>query len=158
MQIIPLALGQSDGAITLWDENAELAIVFPRPIQFISDIAWGLGHLDDQPCLILYLFIGDQAVELYFPEQLPTSPEHQVDTWQTLFNWQPEVIKVRYGESPVDKNHEVMLLFPKEEGETLMEKLTAFILQAKQTLDSDHDEIHGQIVEKLSSLLREVAT
>ncbi|PWI56988.1 hypothetical protein [Sulfoacidibacillus thermotolerans] len=154
MQIIPLALGQTDGAITLWDENPELALVFPRPLQFISELAFGLGTLDEQPCLILYLFVAEQAIEVYLPESLPTNPEQEVDVWYTLLTWRPDMLKIRYGNSPLDQEHEVTLLFPKEEEETLAEKLTSFILRTKETLDGNQTQ--GAVIERLAHLLREV--
>ncbi len=155
MQIIPLALGQSDHAITLWDENPELSIVFPRPLQFVSELAWGLGTLDDLPCLILYLFIAEHTVELYLPEKLPTKPDEKVDVWQTILSWRPDLLKVRYGDSPVDKEHEVTLLFPKEEEESLITKLTSFILQTKEKVSDDYGQ--AEAIDRLTHVLREVS-
>ena len=152
MQIIPVALGQSEGVITLWDDNRDIAMALPRETQFISELQWGAGVLDDDPCLILYLFIGQQTIELYLPEHLPTTPEQQVAVWQTIMQWRPEVLRVRYGESPLARQHEVTFLLPKEEGETAADKLQAFVkqLEASESDREDSDDLTTQLLRVMS--------
>lgn len=127
MQLIPIALGQSDEALVLWDEYPELSVAFTRNTQTISLLNWGAGDLDGEPCLILYLFAGEQALEILLSETLRTSPESKIEAWSTLWNWKPDLLKIRYGPTPIDKESEVTFLLPKTEGETLIDKLTEFI-------------------------------
>jgi|GEM_PF-5194721 len=157
MQIIPVALGQSEGVITLWDDNRDIAMALPRETQFISELQWGAGVLDDEPCLILYLFVGGQTIELYLPEHLPTTPEQEVAVWQTIVQWKPDVLRVRYGESPAARQYEVTLLFPKEEGETVADKLHTFIrqLEANQTDSGVGSELTTQLLRGVSPYLSE---
>ena len=157
MQIIPVALGQSEGVITLWDDNRDIAMALPRETQFISELQWGAGVLDDDPCLILYLFIGQQTIELYLPEHLPTTPEQQVAVWQTIMQWRPEVLRVRYGESPLARQHEVTFLLPKEEGETAADKLQAFVkqLEASESDREESDDLTTQLLRVLSPYTQE---
>ncbi len=157
MQIIPVALGQSEGVITLWDDNRDIAMALPRETQFISELQWGAGVLDDDPCLILYLFIGQQTIELYLPEHLPTTPEQQVAVWQTIMQWRPEVLRVRYGESPLARQHEVTFLLPKEEGETAADKLQAFVkqLEASESDREESDDLTTQLLRVMSPYTQE---
>ncbi|MHB1629741.1 MAG: hypothetical protein ACYCVB_15475 [Bacilli bacterium] len=157
MQIIPAALGQSEGVITLWDDNRDIAMALPRETQFISELQWGAGVLDDDPCLILYLFVGRQTIELYLPERLPTAPEQQVAVWQTILQWRPEVLRVRYGESPLARQYEVTFLLPKEEGETAADKLQAFVkqLEASESDREESDDLTTQLLRVLSPYTQE---
>ena len=157
MQIIPVALGQSEGVITLWDDNRDIAMALPRETQFISELQWGAGVLDDDPCLILYLFVGQQTIELYLPEHLPTTPEQQVAVWQTIMQWRPEVLRVRYGESPLARQHEVTFLLPKEEGETAADKLQAFVkqLEASESDREESDDLTTQLLRVMSPYTQE---
>ncbi len=157
MQIIPVALGQSEGVITLWDDNRDIAMALPRETQFISELQWGAGVLDDDPCLILYLFVGQQTIELYLPEHLPTTPEQQVAVWQTIMQWRPEVLRVRYGESPLAREHEVTFLLPKEAGETVADKLQAFVKQLEESESDreDPDDLTTQLLRVMSLYTQE---
>lgn len=157
MQIIPVALGQSEGVITIWDDNRDIAMALPRETQFISELQWGAGVLDDDPCLILYLFVGQQTIELYLPEHLPTTPEQQVAVWRTIVHWKPEVLRVRYGESPLARQYEVTLLLPKEEGETVADKLQAFVKQLEESESDreDPDDLTTQLLRVMSLYTQE---
>ncbi|MDP9727648.1 hypothetical protein J2S04_000575 [Alicyclobacillus tengchongensis] len=135
MQFIPKALGQSNDLLTFWDHLPEMAILLPRPLQVVSEIQWGIGELDRQPCLILYLFVGEDTLELLLPRELPTSPHEQVDVWELLISWRTDCVKLRYGESPLHAEQEVTLFLPASESEALLSQLYLFV-QKSLTLSS----------------------
>lgn len=154
VQIIPAAVGQSDGAIVFWDDNPDIGMVLPRAVQLISEVQWGTGALDGQDCLVLYLFAGEQSVELYIPERLPTTPVDWLDVWELLCAWSPEVLKIRYGSSPADGNRELTLLLPKEEGEGPLDKLRLFVHKARRERDAGGwRDGNGEMLERLEALV-----
>ncbi|MCY0876136.1 MAG: hypothetical protein OWT28_07710 [Firmicutes bacterium] len=127
MNIIPSALGESAETLVLWDDCPEIGIALPRSPQLITELQWGAGTLDEgTQCLILYLFFGEDIAEVYLPEVLPTAPEQSVAVWDLLLRRDPEVLKLRYGTSPLARDSEVTLLLPSREGERLADRLRAF--------------------------------
>ncbi|KUO96961.1 hypothetical protein [Ferroacidibacillus organovorans] len=135
MQVIPAAVGQSDGLLVFWDDQPELGLLFPRSVEVVADVRFGAGRLFDRDCLILYLFIGEQTVEIYLPESLPTRFEQTASVWAFLCAWDPEALKIRYGETPADRSKESMLLLPKLEGERLLDRLRQFVTLTKDKID-----------------------
>lgn len=123
MQIIPRALGQTEETLVFWDDLAEIGVALPRPTQVIDEITVGLGVLENAPSLIVYASYGEQTLEVHLPRELPTSLEAQVDVWEVLWKWRPAVMRLRYGESPAQRDREVTLLLPKAPGESLAEKM-----------------------------------
>ena len=150
MQILPDAVGQSDGQIVFWDENPEIGAALPRPVQMISEVQWGAGLLDGEDCLILYLFLGEQALELYLPQTLPTAPAESLDVWALLWAWAPRMLKVRYGRSPADREREVVLLLPEADGERLSDALRAFAERADAGRESGEAALpNGEFLRRL---------
>lgn len=151
MKVIPVAIGQSDETLVLWDDNPELAETFQQRTQVVSELKWGIGVLEKDPCLILYMFLPKGSLEVYLPAALPTSPNEEIDVWETLWEWNPEVLKLRYGSSPTDREQEATLLLPKATGETLMVKLQEFVFQTKkqnkQGLPPLYEELIGRLEE-----------
>ena len=159
MQIIPNAVGQSEELLVFWDENPETGIALPRAVQMITGLQWGLGALDHDDCLILYLFSGEQAVELYLPQRLPTTQEQDVDVWDLLWTWNPQVFKIRYGSSPLDRAKEVTVLLPKGEGESVRDRLRDFVKLTDNP--SEYGElagIHGELLARLQTYVSEQET
>ncbi|QQE77220.1 hypothetical protein [Alicyclobacillus sp. SO9] len=126
MKIVPDAVGQSDGALVFWEETPEIGTKWPLSANVVDEIRWGVGSLEQEDCLVLYLFSKQEVAELYLPEQLPTSPDEAVEVWKVLCAWRPELIKVRYGSSPADTNKQVTFLLPASEGEDIVDKLRLF--------------------------------
>lgn len=145
MRVIPRAVGQSDGALVLWQDSAELADCFTQTSEVVTEVRWGIGVLDEDACLILYLFRATETLEVYLPQALPTSPQAQIDVWKTIYRWQPQVVKLRYGHSPAMRDGETTFLLPTQNGETAVEKLQAFLNQMKtqrgQGLPSSHEAL-----------------
>lgn len=155
MQMIPLAIGQSDGVLVLWEDNPEIGLVFPRGTEVIQQVEWGAGTLGQDDCLILYLFIGSQAVELYLPQRLPTTPEQELDIWLSICNWQPDTLKLRYGRTPSDREREVLLLLPKGPGEKLIDKLSEFVAQMRTRIDKiDKEASRWRMYTELETYLK----
>lgn len=128
MNIIPSALGESGNTLVLWDDCPDIGVALPRSPQLISELQWGAGSLEEgQHCLILYLFFGEDTAQVYLPEELPTSPTDSVAVWSVFLRRDPELLKVRYGPSPLDADAEITLLLPNREGERLADRLRAFI-------------------------------
>jgi hypothetical protein len=126
VEIVPIAIGESDGALVLWEPRPDIGIALPRAAQVIGEAHWGAGEHGDEPCLILYAFFGEQALELVLPQQLPTTPERQVDAWGCVLRRDPELIKIRYGEHPGDREKECVLLFPAQAEQRLATTLRGF--------------------------------
>jgi hypothetical protein len=140
MQIIPLAVGQSDGAIVFWEDNAEIGVAWPRTVQVIDEVKWGVGSINQEECLVLYLFSEHQAAEIYLPEVLPTTPSDSIEIWRVLCEWDPDMLKVRYGDTPMKSENEVTFLLPAVEGESLVEKLRTFRdMAVQQDVSSGND-------------------
>lgn len=157
MQVIPLALGQVENTIVLWDEQPELGVALPRPVQVVDEVRFGTGTLGDEWCLILYLFIGEQTIEVFLPEHLPTSPEAEVEVWHVLCRFDPDSFRVRYGASAGDARKEVLLLCPKAPGERLSDKLEEFYIQSKGLADAE-DEVLANVFGRLEEALAELPT
>lgn len=139
MEIVPIAIGESDGALVLWEPRPDIGIALPRAAQVIGEAHWGAGEHADEPCLILYAFFGEQSLELVLPEYLPTTPERQVDAWGCVLARDPELIKIRYGEQPNDRDKECVLLFPAQSEDRLAISLRAFARRLAQA-----DEARGE--------------
>lgn len=153
MNIIPAALGITQDVLTFWDDCIEIGIALPRTVQLVSEVNFGAGELNETPCLILYLFFGEDTVELYLPEQLPTSPTEHTSVWYTLFSREPDVLKIRYGTHPSEEDKEVTLLLPKAEGERMIERLRLF---AKRYLEQpDESDVASSLRLSLHDLLEE---
>lgn len=155
MKVIPVAIGQSDDTLVLWDDNPELSEKLSQKTLVVSELKWGVGVLDKDPCLILYLFLSGESFEVYLPAALPTSPNEEVDVWSTLWDWNPEILKLRYGVSPVDKEQEVTLLLPKATGETLMVKLKEFIFLTKKQNTKAMPPLYEELLERLEEITAE---
>ncbi len=157
MQVIPAAVGQSDGLLVFWDDQPELGLLFPRSAEVVADVRFGAGRLDSNDCLILYLFIGEQTVELYLPETLPTRFDQTAAVWVLLCAWDPQALKIRYGETPGDRSKESMLLLPKLEGERLLDRLRQFVAQSKGQAESDvSGDAAPEWIDRLQELLSEI--
>jgi len=135
LQMIAQAMGVSEGVLTLWDECPEIGLVLPRPEQVVHEVRFGAGDLDGTPCLILYLFVGEDVVECYMEEVLPTRPDQEVAVWTTLLEAAPDIIKIRYGSRPTDGSREVSLLLPAQGTECLADRLTTFARAALAARD-----------------------
>ncbi|KPV45263.1 hypothetical protein [Alicyclobacillus ferrooxydans] len=123
MQVVPSAVGQSDGVIVFWDDNPEIGVAWPRPVQVVDSIEWGIGSVNEEECLVLYMFVDGQSLELYMLPELPTNATQVLDVVKLVCDWDPNMVKVRYGESPGDKTHEVLFLLPKSEDAGVVAKL-----------------------------------
>lgn len=158
MQWIPLAIGQSEQTLILWEPTPEIAVAFPRSLQTVSEVKWGAGTLDDESCLILYLFVGLQALEIYLPEQLPTSPQNEIAVWSTIWEWKPTLLKMRYGFSPINKSDEITFLLPKYAGESINDKYFEFVnLMRKQMREGALDQRGIELLERLSFVHDEIS-
>lgn len=156
MQIIPNAVGQADGVLVFWDESPEFGVAFPRQNQIIHEVRFGAGTLNHEDCLILYMFMGDQSVELYLPQMMETAPETTLDVWQLICKWKPDLLKVRYGSSPIDREKEVTLLLPKRDAEGLIDKLKEFVRLSKPDQGADElVQLHGTMVAALTHMLED---
>lgn len=153
MRVIPRAVGQTDGALVLWQDSAELADCLTQTSEVVTEVRWGIGILDEDACLILYLFRATETLEVYLPQTLPTSPEDQIDVWKTVYRWQPQVLKMRYGHSPVTRDYETTLLLPTQSGETTVEKLQAFLLQMKPQRGQGLPMSHEDLLRDLEAIL-----
>ena len=151
MQIIPRALGQTEGALVFWDDLAEIGVALPRPTQVIDELSVGLGVLEGAPSLIVYASYGGQTLEVHLPRELPTSVEAAVDVWEVLWKWRPDVLRLRYGESPTQREREVTLLLPKAPGESLAEKMRdlARRMEAERRADALGADQVGALLELL---------
>lgn len=147
MEIIPAAVGQSDGVIVFWDNNPEISVAWPRPLQVIEETQWGISSLDNADCLVLYMFAQGGSIELYLKEQLPTTPTNELDVWALLCDWNPNVLKIRYADTPVDGQHEITFLLPQGDGQSLVDRLEAF-----RELTLATDEGNGTVVERHRTL------
>lgn len=151
MKVIPVAMGQSEDTLVLWDDNPELEEKLKQSSQVVNELKWGIGALEQDPCLVLYLFTPGDTFEVYLPAALPTSPEEEIDVWSTLWDKNPELLKLRYGVSPIDRSRELTLLLPKATGETLLVKLKEFVFQTKkqgtQGLPPLYEELLGRLEE-----------
>jgi hypothetical protein len=153
VEVMARAVGQSAGVIVFWDDNPDIGMAWPRAVQMIPEVQWGTGTLDGADCLVLYLFAGDQSLELYVPETLPTTPALWLDVWELLITREPDILKIRYGGSPADGNREVTFLLPKETGESPMDKLRLFAQKADQWPEADSLRgLHGKLLERLQVL------
>lgn len=127
MQLIPAALGEADDTLVIWDDCPDIGIALPRSTQVIASLEWGAGTLDEgEDCLILYVFFGEDHLEIYLSESLPTAPDMDVAVWSLLLRRDPEVLKVRYGATPAAREQEVTLLLPTREGERMADRLRMF--------------------------------
>jgi len=127
MQLIPAALGEIDDTLVIWDDCPDIGIALPRATQVIASLEWGAGTLDEgEECLILYVFFGEDHLEIYLSESLPTAPDLDVAVWSLLLRRDPEVLKVRYGTTPAAREQEVTLLLPTREGDRLADRLRMF--------------------------------
>lgn len=128
MQVIPAAVNhRAPDLLMLWDPNPELAILFPSGRRAFEEFHWGAGVLDGSPCLILYLFGGEQAVEVYFPMRLPTGPSTEADVWDALLALRPERLSIHYGDRPSDEKKSVELHFAAGEDNGLVARLESFL-------------------------------
>ncbi len=137
MQIVPRALGQVEGTLVFWDDLAEIGIALPRPTQVIDELTVGLGALLGEPSLIVYASYGEQTLEIHLPRELPTSPEAKVDVWEAIWKRRPDVIRLRYGESPLQREREAVLLFPGTPGESLAEKMRDLVRRLERERRAD---------------------
>jgi hypothetical protein len=156
VEIVPSAVGQSEGVIVFWDGHPEIGVAWPRPLQMIDEVQWGIGSLNQQECLVLYLFTEQQSIELYLLEQLPTSPTEDLDVFALLCEWKPKVLKIRYGDSPVDREREITFLLPQGEGEGVLEKLrelTTRTLETESGQPGTVDKAHLAIIRRLDECL-----
>lgn len=145
LQMIAQAMGVSDGVLTFWDECPEIGLALPRPEQVVHEVRFGAGDLDGTPCLILYLFVGEDVLECYMEEILPTRPDQDVPVWTTLLEAAPDLIKIRYGAHPTDGSREVSLLLPAQSTECLADRLTTF---ARATLESREEAALAPVIQE----------
>lgn len=153
MQIIPNAIGQSSQTLVFWDDDPELGVALPRATQLVSELSWGFGTIQETPCLVLYLFIADQTLEMVLPRMLPTSLDANVDVWRLLIDWHADVLKLRYGNSPVDREREITLLLPTTESENLIDRLRLFTEKYEGELVNGVQGAQRELLQTLKSLL-----
>ncbi|QSO46347.1 hypothetical protein [Alicyclobacillus mengziensis] len=156
MEIVPSAVGQSEGVVVFWDHHPEIGVAWPRPLQLIDELKWGIGSLNQRKCLVLYLFTGEQSIELYLLEELPTSPTENVDVFALLCEWRPQVLKIRFGDSPIDREREVTFLLPQGDGQGMMDKLqelTTWTLDAEASKPGTVDMGHLSVIRRLDECL-----
>ncbi len=139
MEYVPVAIGQSEGVPVFWEGIPEIGVVFPRSVQLIEEIHCGTGMMNYEHCLILYLFAGEVVLQMYLKQFLPTSPDEVVDGWEILCAWNPDVLKVRYGDSPMNKDKEITLLLPGKEGERITDKLS----ELSERICNEQDQFHS---------------
>lgn len=153
MQVVAQALGLSQGVLTVWDNQEAIGVALPRPVQVVTEVRWGIGDLGGLPCLVLYIFYGEDVVECYFPEHIATTPEDDVEAWTALFDDKANALKVRYGDHPGDGTREVTLLLPTKETESARDRLLDL---AKRLQDAPaDDDVHPALKSFFSSILEE---
>lgn len=155
MQIAPRAVGQSSDLIVFWDDNPDVGVLLPRTTQVVSELSFGFGMYEEAPCLVVYLFIAEQALEFVLPRVLPTSPQQSIDVWHLLANWRSDVWKLRYGDNVIDDDREVTLLLPTAGGASLLDKLRLFVEQSAEKLKAD--PFQRDALEELKEILSLVA-
>lgn len=157
MQVVPYAVGQSEGTVVFWEDNAEIGVAWPRKAQVIDEIRWGMGSMNQEECLILYLFAGKQVAELYLPEQLPTTPNESIEIWRLVCAWRPELIKLRYGTTPLDSDKEVTFLLPTREGDDIVDTLRRFRDVTAEAESTTEAAAHAEFLGRVDACLDEVA-
>ncbi len=150
-EFVPVAVGQSDGVIVLWEGVPEIGVAFPRTVQVIEEVQCGIGMINGEQCLILYLFAGDSYLQVYLKQFLPTSPDEVIDGWELLCAWNPNMLKVRYGDSPRNKDKEVTFLLPAGEGEQLIDQLKGLITRIGNENERANETWHHQVISLLES-------
>lgn len=156
MEIIPEAMGQSDNVLVFWDPHPEIGVVCPRPVQSVSEVTFGLGSANTEPCLTMFLFVGETDLEIYLPENLQTDEASSVPVWEVLLEWKPEVLKVRYGETPADRSSEITFLLPTLPGETVHEKLRDMVKKSESWDNSvDGGELWKSVMSKITALVQD---
>ena len=149
MQIVPIAVTRQDEkTLLLWDPNPESGLLFPTSHRSFMDYHWGAGAIDGRTCLVLYMFGGEHAIELYFPQTLKTTPDRDIDVWDALLGMQPERFGLRYGEDPGDDSRAALLSFELHEEKTVSENLTDFLDRIITLYDNgERDPLVAELVE-----------
>ena len=87
MRVIPRAAGQSDGALVLWQDSAELADLSAQTSEVVTEVRWGIGILDEDACLILYLFRATETLGGLSSAGPAYLSQAQIDVWKTIYRW-----------------------------------------------------------------------
>ena len=113
----------------------------------MDSIEWGIGSVNQEECLVFYLFASGQSLEVYLLPELPTRANEVLDVVRLVCDWDLSMMKVRYGQSPGDKAHEILFLLPKEEEAGAVAKLREL---HSRISGEDLAESHRDTVEPVS--------
>lgn len=151
-QIHPAALGrdQSETELHIWDPDCDLGKSFIGTSVIHCDSHWGAGMIEDEAALILYLFEGEQAIEVYFMENVAVGPNREMNSWDVLLSMQPESLVLVYGESPADRD--AWLKIESNEPGGLMTGLERFI---ERVLSMDAASMRDPVLQRLTDYFKQ---
>ncbi|MEB3101931.1 hypothetical protein [Ferviditalea candida] len=154
-QVYPVALGrdQSEAELHIWDPVCGLSQSFEGTALIQCDSHWGAGMIEDEAALILYLFEGEQAIEVYFTENVSVGPNREMNSWDVLLSMQPESLVLVYGESPSDRS--AWLKVDSKEPGGLMLGLERFV---ERVLSMDTASVRDPVLQKLTDYFKQFVT